>query len=109
MWMYGIYDKDGKLDCDPEPMVFRDRSEAVDMLTEYEEGYYVDNLMVPCPEFVARVRKELKDRYGVNAESYQVEDYIEQCNGNVDSPWGVKDNEDDAETVAGMYFNDMGE
>ena len=29
---YGIFDKDGKLDCDPEPMVFETRREAVEVL-----------------------------------------------------------------------------
>lgn len=32
MQRYGIFDKDGKLDCDPEPMVFDTRKEAVEML-----------------------------------------------------------------------------
>ncbi len=32
MQKYGIFDKDGRLDCDPEPMVFDTRKEAVEML-----------------------------------------------------------------------------
>lgn len=43
---WGIYDSDGRLDCDPEPMVFDTRSQAVEFLNsdayDGKDGYYVD-------------------------------------------------------------------
>ena len=45
---WGIFDKDGNLDCDPEPMLFDTRKEAMEVLGSdaYESGsgYYVDRV-----------------------------------------------------------------
>ena len=44
--MWGIYNKYDKLDRDPEPMVFKTRKEAVEVLNAYPfgEGYYVSEI-----------------------------------------------------------------
>lgn len=45
--MWGIYNKYGKLDKDPESMVFKTRREAVEVLNAYPfgEGYYVSEII----------------------------------------------------------------
>ncbi len=46
---WGIFDAKGNLDCDPEPMIFRTRQEALEMLNsdayESQSGYYVDKVI----------------------------------------------------------------
>lgn len=46
---YGIFDKNGRLDCDPEPMVFDTRREAVEMLNsdayDYADGFTVGEVV----------------------------------------------------------------
>lgn len=49
VWKWGIFDKDGNLDTDPEPMIFDTRKDAVEMLNsdayDSADGYYVDRVM----------------------------------------------------------------
>ena len=42
---WGIFTPEGKLDCDPEPMIFETREQAVECLQMYPDGYTVAELV----------------------------------------------------------------
>lgn len=47
--LWGIFDSDGNLNTDPEPMVFKTRQEAMEMLSsdayDSDDGHYVDRVI----------------------------------------------------------------
>lgn len=70
MQKYGIFDKDGRLDCDPEPMVFDSRKEAIEMLNSdaYDgaDGYTVCMVIggpAECMKFKGDVVKYANSHY----------------------------------------------
>ena len=50
VWKWGIFDKDGNLDTDPEPMIFDTRKDAMEVLGsdayDSADGYYVDSYLI---------------------------------------------------------------
>lgn len=50
VWKWAIFDKDGNLDTDPEPMIFDTRKDAMEVLGsdayDSADGYYVDSYLM---------------------------------------------------------------
>lgn len=61
--MYAIYNTRGKVDSDPEPMVFETRREAMEMLNTglFPSGYYVDSYEPPMRRKISK-KKSTKKR-----------------------------------------------